>query len=93
VDVRDREDFESQHILGALSIPLSHLWFRWDEIPPADRVVTYCACEGDVAGARAAVALLDRGLKNVAVLQGGITKWVAGGGKVGRVQASDRALK
>ncbi|MGH9321588.1 MAG: rhodanese-like domain-containing protein [Vicinamibacteria bacterium] len=81
VDVRSREDFESQHIPGAVSIPLSHLWFRWDEIPAADRVITYCACQGDVSSARAAVALLDRGLKNVAALQGGITQWIANGGK------------
>ena len=43
VDVRSRDDFERGHIPGALSVPISELSRRIDEIPREHAVVTYCA--------------------------------------------------
>lgn len=42
VDVRDRTDFEVGHIPGALSIPLTELGRKLDEIPRERTVITYC---------------------------------------------------
>ena len=43
VDVRGRDDFERGHVPGALSVPISELSRRIDEIPREHPVVTYCA--------------------------------------------------
>ena len=43
VDVRDRVSYESNHIAGALSIPLAELPQRLSELPRDKRILTYCA--------------------------------------------------
>jgi len=42
VDVRDRMYYESGHIPGALSIPLSELGSRVGELDPNDWIILYC---------------------------------------------------
>jgi hypothetical protein len=42
VDVRPADAFAQSHIPGALSIPLSDLGSRKDELNPQDWIITYC---------------------------------------------------
>lgn len=42
VDVRPREEFESGHITGALSVPLGELKRRLRELPKSREVIAYC---------------------------------------------------
>jgi 3-mercaptopyruvate sulfurtransferase SseA len=42
LDVRHPDDFAASHIPGALSMPLSELETRLDELEPGDWVITYC---------------------------------------------------
>lgn len=42
VDVREESYYESSHIPGAISIPLSEIEQRRDELNPQDRILLYC---------------------------------------------------
>jgi 3-mercaptopyruvate sulfurtransferase SseA len=42
VDVRDPAYFQTSHIPGALSIPLSEIEARYIELDPSDWIILYC---------------------------------------------------
>ena len=42
IDVRPREEYEAGHIPGALSVPVSELPRRLEEIPKSREVIAYC---------------------------------------------------
>ena len=42
VDVRDAQSYAQSHIKGALSIPLTELPNRLNELKPSDWIITYC---------------------------------------------------
>ena len=42
VDVRDQVYFNNGHIPGAVSIPLSEIQDRLDELNPSDWIILYC---------------------------------------------------
>ena len=43
VDVRSKDQYDQEHIKGAISIPLMELMTRLKEIPPGKMIITYCA--------------------------------------------------
>jgi len=42
LDVRTRDDFEAAHIPNAISMPLSELQVRYQELPKDREILTYC---------------------------------------------------
>ncbi|MBW8279357.1 MULTISPECIES: rhodanese-like domain-containing protein [Bacillus] len=77
IDVREPNEFESGHILGARNIPLSQLKQRKSEIRPDKPVYLYC--QNNVRSGRAAQTLRKHGCKDIYNLKGGFKKW---GGKI-----------
>jgi hypothetical protein len=43
VDVRGKDQYDTEHIAGAVSIPLMELLPRLKELPPGKMIITYCA--------------------------------------------------
>ncbi|MCU1348363.1 MAG: hypothetical protein JWO56_1393 [Acidobacteria bacterium] len=43
VDVRGKDQYDTEHIQGAISIPLGEIVTRVKEIPPGKMIITYCA--------------------------------------------------
>lgn len=43
VDVRSKDQYDAEHIKGAISIPLVELISRLREVPPGKMIITYCA--------------------------------------------------
>ncbi len=77
VDVRNRSEWRTGHIPGAIHIPLSELPRRLEELPADGTLVTQCA-----SGARSAIAaslLLMAGASSVENLSGGIQAWTNAG--------------
>lgn len=78
IDVRDREEFNTTRIRGAISIPLPQL---------VDRALTgleltrdiYVYGESDEQTSEAAVKLRGAGYQNVSELRGGVAAWKAVG--------------
>jgi hypothetical protein len=44
VDIRNRDDFLTNHIRGAVSIPLDEIPDRYQEIPRDGEVIVYASC-------------------------------------------------
>jgi rhodanese-related sulfurtransferase len=79
IDVREAGEFNSSHIPGASLIPRRLLEFQMrDAVPFAGTPVVLCDDDGRRAGL--AAATLERmGYRDVAVLEGGINRWVTDG--------------
>jgi glyoxylase-like metal-dependent hydrolase (beta-lactamase superfamily II)/rhodanese-related sulfurtransferase len=72
LDVRSPLEFESEHIDGAMSIPLEQLDARIEEVPEGRDVVVVCR-----TGIRSTIAVetLGRAGRRARVLEGGILAW------------------
>ena len=72
LDVRDRDEFKSGHIPGAVNIPLNEIRDRLSELDKKKKVVTVC-----LSGGRAskAAALLESKGYNVKSMAEGMSKW------------------
>ncbi|MEC1261137.1 rhodanese-like domain-containing protein [Bacillus swezeyi] len=77
IDVREPNEFEGGHILGARNIPLSQLKQRKIEVRPDKPVYLYC--QNNVRSGRAAQTLRKHGCQEIYNLKGGFKKW---GGKI-----------
>ena len=77
VDVRRPGEVELGRIKGALSIPLTELVTRADELDRDRPIVAYC--EGGYRSSIAASTLQAEGFTDVSDLLGGFTGWVAAG--------------
>lgn len=75
VDTRDADQFEAEHIEGAINIEWREIPARLDELPEDGLVVLYCNTGTLSSQATFAARLLRR--ENVVVLQTGITGWKA----------------
>jgi len=73
IDVREPNEFEGGHILGARNIPMSQLKTRMKELRPDLPVYLYC--QSGMRSARAAQFLHRKGYKDLTQLQGGFKKW------------------
>ncbi|WP_445490542.1 rhodanese-like domain-containing protein [Niallia sp. 03133] len=73
IDVREPNEFEAGHVLGARNIPLSQLKMRKGEIRPDKPVYLYC--QNGMRSGRAAEFLHRKGYKQLSQLQGGFKKW------------------
>ncbi|MFQ5675166.1 MAG: ArsR/SmtB family transcription factor [bacterium] len=78
LDVRPSEEYKKGHIPGALSIPLSQLKKRLDEIPKGREVVAYCRGPYCVLSAEAMEILRNAGYKAVR-LKEGLPEWKEAG--------------
>lgn len=73
IDVREPNEFEAGHILGARNIPISQMKMRLQEIRPDKPVYLYC--QSGMRSGRAAQTLYRKGYKDLYHLQGGFKKW------------------
>lgn len=73
IDVREPNEFERGHILGARNIPLSQMKTRLVEIRKDKPVYLYC--QGEMRSARAASVLKKKRYEDINHLKGGFKKW------------------
>lgn len=74
VDVRERDEFISGHLPGALHLPLSRLASGdGATLPPAERYVLYC--QHETRSIEAAKVLAAAGVPGLVYLKGGIAAW------------------
>ncbi|HLS60623.1 MAG TPA: rhodanese-like domain-containing protein [Virgibacillus sp.] len=73
IDVREPQEFERGHILGARNIPVTQMKQRLIELRTDKPVYLYC--QGTSRSGRAAHMLHKKGYKDINQLQGGFKKW------------------
>lgn len=73
LDVRERHEFESEHIPLAVLMPVSEMDRRWQELDPSMKLVLYC--RSGTRSARAADLLAHKGFKDISILEGGLNRW------------------
>jgi rhodanese-related sulfurtransferase/DNA-binding MarR family transcriptional regulator len=74
LDVRPREEFESAHIRGALSIPIRQLEKRISELPKGQKIAAYCRGPYCMFAVKAAEVLRQKGFDAV-VLKESVQDW------------------
>jgi len=77
LDVRSRAEYESGHIAGAISIPLSELDGRIDELDRDGAIIVYC--KSGVRSQDASNILVNHGFKKVCNVLGGMDAWMDAG--------------
>ncbi len=73
VDIREPNEFENGHILGARNIPLSQFRMRIKEFRTDQPVYIYC--QSGMRTGRAAQLLRKHGVKEIHDLKGGFKAW------------------
>jgi rhodanese-related sulfurtransferase len=73
IDVREPNEFDNGHILGARNIPLSQMKARLLEVRPDKPVYLYC--QSGMRSGRAAQLLHRKGYKDLSHLKGGFKGW------------------
>ncbi|WP_239254156.1 rhodanese-like domain-containing protein [Listeria ilorinensis] len=73
IDVREPNEFDGGHILGARNVPVTQLKQRTGEI--RKDVPVYLYCQSAQRSNRAAIMLYKRGYRNLYQLKGGYKKW------------------
>ncbi|XES78315.1 MAG: rhodanese-like domain-containing protein [Candidatus Bathyarchaeia archaeon] len=74
LDVRNENEYNLNHLYGAISIPLDELEIRTNELDMDAKIIVYCG-----SGGRSAIAskiLTDQGFDGVYNMIGGITAWI-----------------
>ena len=79
VDTRYKEQYDVDHVKGAVSAPLSTIMEEgW--VPPTDKeIILYCGWPNEDTSARAALELINKGFSEIKVLKGGYDAWKAAG--------------
>ncbi len=72
LDVRSPIEFETEHISGAINVPLDTLDARFDEVPRKGQLVVIC--RSGKRAERGAYMLMGRGFQPK-VLEGGLVAW------------------
>ncbi|RDW19181.1 rhodanese-like domain-containing protein [Oceanobacillus arenosus] len=73
IDVREPQEFDGGHILGARNIPVTQMRQRLVELRKDKPVYLYC--QGSSRSARAAQLLHKKGFQDLYQLKGGFKQW------------------
>jgi rhodanese-related sulfurtransferase len=73
IDVREPNDFDNGHILGARNIPMTQMKTRLVEIRPDKPVYLYA--QSEIISGRAAAMLYKKGYRELFHLKGGLKMW------------------
>ena len=72
---------DPQRIPGAIAFDLSQVDAVVAELPDEREVILYCNCPSEASAARIARLLMDRGVRSVRPLAGGLQAWIDAGFK------------
>src|SRR5207245_3061512 len=79
IDVRDKDEWDEQHIPGAIHMSRGTIELDIEEKVPDTNAMVICHCGGGGRSALAAESLQKMGYKNVRSMAGGFKAWKAGG--------------
>ena len=74
LDVRTEDEYNAEHISGAINIPLSELETRIGELDKSKTIVVYCRT-GDISREASEILVVQHGFELVYNMLGGIEAW------------------
>lgn len=77
IDVREPDEYAEARVPHAVSVPLSEIGDRLDEVPQDGTV--YVICKSGGRSSRTIEALESRGWDNLVNVDGGTSQWLAEG--------------
>ena len=77
VDVRDKDEWDEEHIPGAMHLSRGTIELDIEEKVPERNAMVICHCGGGGRSALAAESLQKMGYKNVRSMAGGLKAWKA----------------
>ncbi len=77
LDIRQKKEFQTGHILSSINIPLAEIDKRMNELEKYREKPIIVVCNLGQTSSGASKKLLDAKFANVVRLQGGITEWKA----------------
>jgi len=75
IDVREQEEWDEQHIEGAILIPLGEVESRINEIAQYKDSTIIMQCRSGRRSGESTQTLIDAGFENVYNMKGGIIAW------------------
>lgn len=79
LDIRDKEEFDVEHIPGARNVSRGTLEMNIENVVPDLETVVVCYCNANNRGALSADTLRAMGYRNVRYLAGGLKAYRASG--------------
>jgi sulfur-carrier protein adenylyltransferase/sulfurtransferase len=79
LDVRDKDEFETGHIPGAINLSRGMLEFKINTLVPDKNASIIVYCGVDLRGPLATRTLNDMGYRNAVNINGGLKAWKAAG--------------
>lgn len=79
LDVRDKDEFETGHIPGAINLSRGMLEFKISTLIPDKNAMIIVYCGIDLRGPLATKTLNEFGYKNAVNINGGLKAWKAAG--------------
>lgn len=73
VDVREQQEFDAEHVPGALHIPLNEVEVRMDELNKDETI--YLICQTGRRSGIASIQLAENGFDNVLNVVPGMSDW------------------
>ena len=86
IDVREDSEYATEHVPGSLSIPMSTLAERMDQVPVDTPL--YILCRSGNRSGKVAEYLTQQGM-DASNVEGGILEWAEHGGPVASGQPTD----
>lgn len=74
IDVREKLEYDKEHIPGAQSIPVSELEGRYSELNKDSPIKIVCNFGGQRSH-KAIEILKEKGFQNVEIIEGGMCNW------------------
>ena len=90
LDVRDKEQYDAEHLPGAISLPRAAIELDIDELVPDQDTHIVAHCGGNTRGSLSAHTLQIMGYKNASVLTGGFRGWKAAGLPIEKGDEADK---
>ena len=90
LDVRDKEQYDAEHLPGAILLPRAAIELDIDELVPDQDTHIVAHCGGNTRGSLSAHTLQIMGYKNASVLTGGFRGWKAAGLPIEKGDEADK---